>query len=94
MSKKGVGLTLGLLFALLVAVGAFAAARANGYSIERWTLDNGGGISSAGVYSLAGTIGQLDASTVMTGGTYSLTGGYWGATGSTHKVFLPLILRL
>jgi hypothetical protein len=28
-------------------------------------------------YSLTGTIGQADASGVMTGGGYSLTGGYW-----------------
>jgi hypothetical protein len=29
------------------------------------------------VYSLSGTIGQPDAGSVMTGGNYSLTGGFW-----------------
>ena len=84
-------LIMALLLTLLVTAGTLAAARANGYSIERWTLDHGGGVSVTDRYSLVGTIGQPDASTVMTGGTYSLTGGYWGA--SARMVFLPLILR-
>jgi hypothetical protein len=92
MSRRIASLTLVLLLTLLVAAGAFAAASADGYSIERWTLDNGGGVSAAGRYSLAGTIGQPDASTMMTGETYGLTGGYWGAV-SARMVFLPLILR-
>jgi hypothetical protein len=29
------------------------------------------------VYSVSGTIGQPDASATMTGGQYSLTGGFW-----------------
>jgi len=94
MSKQSIALIFGLVFALLVVAGAFAAVHANGYSLERWTVDNGGGVSSAGGYSLAGTIGQPDASPVMTGGTYSLTGGYWAAMAAEHRVFLPLILRL
>jgi hypothetical protein len=92
MSKQSASSILALLLTLLVAAGTLAAARANGYSIERWTLDNGGGVSAAGRYSLAGTVGQPDASTAMTGGTYSLTGGYWGAA-SARMVFLPMILR-
>jgi hypothetical protein len=91
MTKQSASFILALLLTLLVAAGTLVAARTNGYSIEHWTLDNGGGVSEADRYTLAGTIGQLDASTVMTGGTYSLTGGYWGA--SDRMVFLPLILR-
>ena len=33
--------------------------------------------STGGVYSVSGTIGQPDASGAMTGGGYSLTGGFW-----------------
>ncbi len=92
MSRQSTSLTLALLLTLLIAAGVFAAAQTNGYNIERWTLDNGGGVSAADQYSLVGTIGQPDASTVMTGETYGLTGGYWG-TVSARMIFLPLILR-
>ena len=48
------------------------------YSIDWHTIDGGGGTSTGGVYSVTGTIGQPDASTTaMTGGDYSLTGGFW-----------------
>lgn len=92
MSKQSTSLILALLLISLVVASVFAAAPTNGYSIERWTLDNGGGVSVADQYSLVGTIGQPDASTMMTGGTYGLTGGYWGTVGA-HMIFLPLILR-
>jgi len=53
-------------------------ATAQPYSISWFTIDGGGGTSSGGIYSLSGTIGQPDANnTPMTGGTYSLTGGFW-----------------
>jgi hypothetical protein len=41
------------------------------------TTDGGGGTSTGGVYSVSGTIGQPDAGVSMTGGQYSLTGGFW-----------------
>ena len=48
------------------------------YSIDWHTIDGGGGTSTGGVYSVSGTIGQPDASTTpMTGGDYSLMGGFW-----------------
>ena len=36
--------------------------------------------STGGVYSVSGTIGQHDAGSTMTGGSYSLTGGFWSVT--------------
>jgi hypothetical protein len=48
------------------------------YAINWHTIDGGGGTSTGGVYSVSGTIGQPDASQqTMTGGNYSLTGGFW-----------------
>ena len=48
------------------------------YSIDWHTLDGGGGTSTGGVYSVSGTIGQPDAGAQpMTGGNFSLTGGFW-----------------
>ena len=48
------------------------------YSLDWHTVDGGGGTSTGGVYTVNGTIGQPDATTTaMTGGQYSLTGGFW-----------------
>lgn len=46
-------------------------------SISWYTIDGGGGTSSGGVYSVSGTIGQPDAGGPMTGGSFSLYGGFW-----------------
>jgi hypothetical protein len=52
--------------------------RAQTFSIDWSTVDAGGGTSTGGVYSISGTIGQPDASPQgMTGGNYSLAGGFW-----------------
>jgi hypothetical protein len=65
-----------------IAILAFVAltvlsASAQSYNIDWYKMAGGGGTSSNGPYSLSGTIGQLDASGAMTGGNYSLTGGFW-----------------
>jgi hypothetical protein len=66
-----------------IVVGALAYAAATGlapaqaYSIDWYTIDGGGGTSTGGVYSVTGTIGQPDAGAVMSGGNYTLQGGFW-----------------
>jgi hypothetical protein len=53
-------------------------AHAQQYSIDWYKVSGGGGsASTGGVYSVSGTIGQHDAGGPMTGGNYSLTGGFW-----------------
>jgi len=48
------------------------------FSIDWFTIDGGGGTSTGGVYSVSGTVGQPDASAQpMTGGNFSLIGGFW-----------------
>ena len=54
-----------------------ALVHAQSYSIDWFTIDGGGGTSTGGVYSVSGTIGQPEASSAMTGGNYSVTGGFW-----------------
>lgn len=63
-----------LLLALLLA--SFSAS-AQQYSINWYKVAGGGGSSTGGVYAVSGTIGQPDASSAMSGGNYSVTGGYW-----------------
>ena len=59
------------------ALGLIAGAFAQSHSIDWFTMDGGGGTSMGGVYSVTGTIGQPDAGAVMTGGNYTLQGGFW-----------------
>ncbi|MCL4788923.1 MAG: hypothetical protein KJ070_19370 [Verrucomicrobia bacterium] len=70
--------TLNLLYLVLgCALGLTCNALAQNYSIDWYTIDGGGGTSTGGVYSVSGTIGQPDAGALMTGGNYSLQGGFW-----------------
>src|SRR5437879_3463286 len=65
-----------LLSACLVLLPC-STARSQTYSIDWFTIDGGGGTSTGGVYSVSGTIGQPDAGGPMTGGNFSLVGGFW-----------------
>jgi len=64
---------------LLFTTGLALATRAlaQSYSIDWFTIDGGGGTSTGGVFALSGTIGQPDAGGPMSGGNFSLTGGFW-----------------
>ena len=66
-----------LLVPLCTLQSAFCVCANAEYSIDWSTIDGGGGTSTGGVYSVSGTIGQPDAGPVMTGGNYSLQGGFW-----------------
>jgi hypothetical protein len=46
-------------------------------SLDWHKISGGGGTSTGGVYSVSGTVGQHDAGGPMTGGSYSLYGGFW-----------------
>jgi len=46
------------------------------YEIKKHTLSSGGGITSAGNYSLFSSIGQIDAEHNATGGVYEFRGGF------------------
>ena len=66
-----------LILSCLLAYSGCLPALAQSYSINWHKIAGGGGTSTNGPYSLSGTIGQPDASLAMTGGNYSLTGGFW-----------------
>ncbi len=52
------------------------------YDLAWHTIDSGGGTSEGGDFLLSGTIGQHDAGEPMTGGDFSLVGGFWAAPGT------------
>jgi len=69
-------ISISLIAGLGLALSAGRACAQN-YSIDWYKIAGGGGTSSNGQYSVSGTIGQHDAGGPMTGGNYSLTGGFW-----------------
>ena len=46
-------------------------------SVDWHKVAGGGGTSTSAVYSVSGTVGQHDAGGPLTGGAYSITGGFW-----------------
>ena len=76
---------------LLVATGGLNAVRAQSYSIDWSTIDGGGGVSTGGVYQVNGTIGQADAGAAMTGGNYSVSGGFWSLIAAVQTPGAPLL---
>jgi hypothetical protein len=62
-----------ILFGVLLAT----AGLAQQYSIGWYKIAGGGGASTNGQYSVTGTIGQPDAGPAMSGGNFSVTGGFW-----------------
>jgi hypothetical protein len=66
---------------------------AQSYSIDWHKIAGGGGTSTGNVYSVSGTIGQHDASAgnAMTGGPYSLTGGFWALAVAVQTPGAPLL---
>ena len=65
-----------ILFCLLTSVFCLRVS-AQSYTIDWYKVAGGGGTSTGGTYQVSGTIGQPDASAAMSGGNYSVTGGYW-----------------
>ena len=78
---------------LLVLAGLWLplAVFSQSYSIDWYKIAGGGGTSSNGQYSLSGTIGQPDASGAMSGGNYSLTGGFWSLINVVQTPGAPLL---
>lgn len=64
---------------------------AQNYSIDWSTIDGGGGTSTGGVYSVSGTIGQSDAGAKMSGGNFSVDGGFWGILAVVQMPGAPLL---
>jgi hypothetical protein len=86
-------LTLVLLVAAILGAGAVFAQTGGGYDLNWSTIDAGGGSSASGGYQLAGTLGQPDAGATLSGGVYSLAGGFWSGVSTGGKIHMPLIRR-
>jgi hypothetical protein len=66
------------LFACSLALALWPALLpAQSFSIDWHKISGGGGTTTGGVYSLNATIGQHDAGGLLSGGNFSLSGGFW-----------------
>jgi len=79
--------------ALGLGVSAAGLAQAQAYELS-WSRVAGGGatFSMGGFYELGGTAGQAEAGT-MSGGGYSLTGGFWGGITGQTRIYVPLAIK-
>ena len=64
--------------------------RAQNFSIDWYKISGGGATSTGGVYRVTGTIGQPEAGAVS-GGRYSLDGGFWGVALAVQTPGAPLL---
>ncbi len=61
------------------------------YSVDWYKISGGGGTSTGSVYSVSGTIGQPDAGGAMSGGNYSVTGGFWSLISVVQTLGAPTL---
>jgi hypothetical protein len=78
--------------AMLTFLAIPLAINAQTYSIDWYKISGGGGTSTGGVYAISGTIGQHDAGGPMTGGNFSLTGGFWALISVVQTPGLPNLI--
>lgn len=75
---SSITMTANPLFAVCIGCLALASAGLHAQlAISSYTVDGGGGRSSGGSFTLAGTIGQPDASEPLVVDPFGLTGGFW-----------------
>lgn len=91
--KKHLFFLIATLLLLLLVPAAVLAAQ--GYSIDWWTADSGGGLSQGSDYTLQGSIGQPDTA-LSQGGQFALAGGFWAGCPSQPEllqIYLPMTVR-
>lgn len=62
---------------LIILAGLLAGSASAQYSVNWYKIAGGGGTVSNSLYTINATVGQCDADGPLTGGGYSLTGGFW-----------------
>jgi hypothetical protein len=84
-------LIIPLLLVLSTLNSQLSTVYAQQYSIDWYKIAGGGGTSTNGQYSVSGTIGQPDASGAMSGGNYSVTGGFWALISVVQMLGAPTL---
>ena len=80
-------MALAAFFTLLANV-----SHAQQYNVPWSKIAGGGGLNSTGgTYAVSGTIGQPDASGPLSGGSYTLVGGFWALPSAVQTPGAPLL---
>jgi hypothetical protein len=77
--------TIALLIAAVVSV-----ARAQNYGVDWSTITGGGGMSTAGVYTITGTISQPAAGR-LNSSDFTIDGGFWSIIAAIQEPGGPLL---
>jgi hypothetical protein len=80
------------LFAALLATVSAHSLHAQTYTLPWYKVSGGGGTSANGEFSVNGAIGQHDASGAMSGGSFSLSGGFWGSISVVPTPSAPTLI--
>lgn len=78
------------LIILLLALLAFGLQAWGQYTLDWWTVDGGGGRSTAEVFSVTHTIGWADAG-AMSGGNFTLHAGLWSVIAAMQTPGAPYL---
>jgi hypothetical protein len=89
MSRRGTRSGTLWLWCFIILHSSFCVRALGQYTIDWFKISGGGGTSTNGNYSVSGTIGQPDAGAAMSGGQYSLTGGFWSLIAVVQTAGLP-----
>src|ERR1700722_4945451 len=74
----------------VLLLGPVFGAQAQAYDLSWNVIAGGGGTSTGSNYTLSGTIGQPSAGP-MSGGSYSLYGGFWGISSAVQTPGSPFL---
>ena len=74
---------------MLLLASSATTLSAQPYWIGWYKIAGGGGTSANSQFSVSGTIGQHDAGGAMSGGNYSVTGGFWSLISVIQTAGLP-----
>lgn len=83
-------MTLRALKAIAFLLAAAATAAAENYAIDWSTIAGGGGTSTAGVYTVTGTIGQADVGR-LNSSDFTIDGGFWSIVAAIQEPGAPLL---
>ena len=84
---------LPIVLLMLMIVPSSSAQSGNGYDLS-WNVIAGGGttFSTGEDYTLGATIGQAAAGP-LSGGSYTLSSGFWNGAIANYGLYLPIVLR-
>lgn len=79
------------LGAIALLAGGMLNAGAQNFAMPRHVFASGGGNSKGGAFVLSGTVGQPDAGAPLTGGAFTLTGGFWALPVAVQTPDAPVL---